>query len=102
MGSASNYPRDPVRVLTKHRTVLITRLSPGKAIVACTICTCPANDSRSTQEGGPSQPTRARRIEVVVGVVDELIDELDDNLAHLNNFGVMWGFGLDACMHEGR
>ena len=36
------------------------------------------------------------------GVVDELVDKLDDDLAHLNNLDVTWGFDLDVFLRERR
>ena len=64
LGPASNNPRDAVRVLTKHRTLLITshvtwqRVSPSPPVPAH------MHDSLSQEEGGPRPTTRARQMEV--------------------------------------
>ena len=88
LGPAPNYPRDSVRVLTKHRAVLITRnitwqhVWPEPPVPAQTIDSLSrnggsiANDESTLDRGG-------------AGVGNELVDERDDYLPHLNNLVLM-------------
>ena len=52
LGPAPNYPRDSVRVLTTHRTVLITRHTTWQRVSLTPPAPAPMHDSLSTEEGG--------------------------------------------------
>ena len=94
---APNYPRYFVRVLTTHRAVLITRIYYLATRVACNTCTRPPTEEEGSIAHDESTSDRGGG-----GVVDELVDKLDDDLAHLNNLDVTWGFDLDVFLRERR
>ena len=52
LGPAPNYPRDSVRVLTTHRTVLITRHITWQRVSPAPPAPAQMHDSLSTEEGG--------------------------------------------------
>ena len=83
-------------MLTKHRTVFITRtitwqrVSPNPPVPAQT------NDSLPMEDGGSIADDESTSDRGGGGGVEELVYELDDDLAHLNNLDVTWGFDLDV------
>ena len=96
LGPAPNYPRDAVRVLTKHRTLRIKRhvtwqrMSPSPPVPA------QMHDSLSQEEGG----SEANDESTSDGGVAEVMDEKDEDLARLTDLDVAWGFDLHAFMRE--
>ena len=58
------------------------------------------NDSLPTVEGGSIADDEGTSDRGGGGVVDALVDELGDDLAHLNNLDLTWGFDLDAFLPE--
>ena len=60
------------------------------------------NDSLSTEERGGIADDDSTSDRDVRGVVNELVDVLDDDLAHLNSLDVMRDFDLDAFLQEHR
>ena len=97
LSPAPNYPRDSVRVLTTHRTVLITRHITWQRVSPTPPAPAPMHDSLSTEEGGPEADDENTSDRGGGGGVDEL----DDGLARLNDLDVTWGFDLDAFLQEG-
>ena len=93
---APNHPRDAVRVLTKHRALLITghvtwqRVSPSPPVPAQMHNSLPQEegsseaDDESTSDGGGG------------GVMDEQ----DEGLARLTDLDVTWGFDMHAFLRE--
>ena len=102
LGSAPDYPRDSVRVPTKHRTVLITREITWQRVLPAPPVPAQTNDSLSTEERGSTADDESTSDGVGGGVVEVVVDELEDDLAHLNNLDVTWGFDLDAFLQERR
>ena len=51
LGPAPNYPRDSVRMLTRHRTVLFTRSITWQRVSPASPIPAQTNDSLSTEEG---------------------------------------------------
>ena len=97
LARALNYYRDSVRVLTSHRAVLITRYITWKRVTPV-LPGARTNEPLFTPDGvsirdGESTSSRGGGV---------LVDEPDDDLAHLNDVGVMWGFDLDAFVQECR
>ena len=90
---APNYPRYFVRVLTTHRAVLITRIYYLATRVACNTCTRPPTEEEGSIAHDESTSDRGGG-----GVVDEL----DDDLVHLNDLDLTCGFDLDACLQVCR
>ena len=60
------------------------------------------NDSLSTEERGGIADDDSTSDRDVRGVVNELVDVLDDDLAHLNSLDVMRDFDLDPFLQEHR
>ena len=92
MGPAPNHPRDSARVLTRHRTVLITPHITWQRVSSAPPVPAQMHDSLSTEEG-ESEADDERTSDRGGGGV---VDELDDGLAHLNDLDVPWGFDLKA------
>ena len=96
LGPAPNYPRGSVRVVTTHRTVLITRHITWQRVSPTPPAPAPMHDSLSTEEGGSEADDESTSDRGGGGVVGEL----DDGLARLNDLDVTWGFHLDAVLQE--
>ena len=87
LGPAPNYPRDSVRVLTRHRTVLITRNITWQRVSPEPPVPAQMNDSLSMEEGGSEANDGSTSDQGGRGVVDEL----DEGLACLNDLDLTWG-----------
>ena len=95
LGPAANYPRASVRVLTSHRTVLITRHITWQRVSPAPPAPAQMHDSLTTEEG-ESEDNESVSDRRGGGV----LDEPDDGLARLNDLDVTWGFDLDAFLQE--
>ena len=78
------------------RNITWQRVLPAPPVPAQTNNSWSTEESRSIADDEIT-PDRDGR-----GVVYEMVDELNDDLAHLNNFDVTWGFDLDAFLEEHR
>jgi len=96
LGPAPNYPRDSVRVLTRHRTVLITRNITWQRVSPAPPVPAQLSDSLSMEEGGSEADDASTSDQGGGGVVHEL----DKGLARLNDLDLTWGFDLDAFLEE--
>ena len=76
LGPAPNYPRDSVRVLTPHRTVLITRNVTWQRVSPAPPVPDQENDSLSTEEGESVAADESTSDQGSEGMADELIDDL--------------------------
>ena len=72
------------------RNVTWQRVSPAPPAPA------QENDSLSTEERGSVADDESTLVQGGWGVADELIDDL----AHMNDLDLMWGFDLDAFLIE--
>ena len=84
LGTAPNYPRDSVQVLTRHHTVLVTRHTTWQRASPAPPVPAQMHDSLSTEEEGSEADDESTADRGGGGVVDEL----DNGLAHLNDLDV--------------
>ena len=87
LGPAPNYPRDSVRVLTRHSSVLITRSITWQRVSPEPHLPAQMNDSLSMEERGSEANDGSTSDQGGRGVVDEL----DEGLACLNDLDLTWG-----------
>ena len=92
-----HYPRDSVRVqirgggeLTTTRTAIWQRVLPAPPVPAQT------NDSLPAEQGGSVADDECTPDQSG----GEAVDELFDDLAHLDDLDATWGFGEDAFLQE--
>ena len=86
----------PARVLTKHRTLLITRHVTWQSVSPAPPVPAQMHGSLCQAEGGSEADDESTSDRGVVGAVDER----DDGLDRLNNLDVAWGFDLHAFLRE--
>ena len=96
LGPAPNRPRDVVRVLTKHRTLLITRHVTWQRVSPSPTVPAQMHDSLSQEEGG-SEADDESTSDRGGGAV---MDEQDEGLARLTDLDVTWGFDLHAFLRD--
>ena len=92
LGPAHNHPLDAVRVLTKHRTLLITRHVTWQRVSLARPVPAQAHDSLSQEEEGSETDDESMPDRGVGGVMDEQ----DGGLDRLTDLDVTWGFDLRA------
>ena len=96
LGPVSNHPRDAVRVMAKHRTLLITRHVTWQRVSPSPPVPAQMHDSLS-QEGRGSEADDESTSD---GGGGRVTDEKDEDLAHLTDLDVMWVFDLHAFLRE--
>ena len=96
LGPAPNHPRDAVRVLTKHRTLRITRHVNWQRVPPSPPVPAPMHDPLSQEEGGSEADDESTSDGGGGGVMDEQ----DEGLARLTDLDVTWGFDLHAFLLE--
>ena len=96
LGPASNHPRNAVRVLTKHRTLLMTRHVTWQRMSPAPPVPGQMHDSLSQQEGRSEADDESTSDRGEGGV----IDEQDEGLDRLTDLDVTWGFDLHAFLQE--
>lgn len=94
--SVPNYPRDSVRVLTRHRTVHITQNTTSQRVLPTPPVPTQMNGSLSTEEGRSIVDDKSTW-DQGRGVV---VDELGYDLAQLDDLNVVWECDLDAFLRE--
>ena len=95
LGAAPNHLRDTVRVLAKHRTLLITRQVTWQGVSPAPSVPAQVHDSLSQEEGSEAddESTSDRG---VWGV----LDDNDGGLDRLNDLGVTSGLDLHAVLQS--
>ena len=96
LGSAPNHPRDAVRVLTKHRTLRITRHVTWQRVSPSPPIPAQMHDSLSQEDGG----FQAGDENTSDGGKGGVMDEQDKGLARLTDLDVTWRFDLHAFLRE--
>ena len=94
LGPAPSHPRDAVRVLTKHRTLLITRHVTWQRVSPAPPVPAQMHDSLYQEEGGSKvddESTSDRG-------GGRVMDEQDEGLARLTDLDVTLGFDLHVFL----
>ena len=98
LNPAPDYPRDSVRALTRHLTVLFTRIITWQRVSPAPPVPAQTNDPLFTEEGGSIADDENTSDQGGGG----LVDKLDDDLADLNDLNATLGFDFDAFLQERR
>ena len=94
LGPAPNHTRDAVRVLTKHRTLRITRHVTWQRVSPSPPVPAQMHDSLSQEAGGSEADDESTSDGGWGGVMDER----GKGLARLTDLDVTWGFDLHAVL----
>ena len=94
LGPAPNHPRDAVRVLTKHRTLLVARHATWQRVSPSPHVPAQMHDSLSQEEEG----SEADGESTSDGGGGGVMDEQDKGLARLTDLDVTRGFDLHASL----
>ena len=92
LDSAPNHPRDAVRVLTKHRVLLVTRHVTWQRVSPAPFVPAQMHDSLSQEAGGSESDDESTADRGGRGVMDEQ----DEVLNRLTDLDVTWRVGLHA------
>ena len=96
LGPAPNHPRDAVRVLTKYRTLRITRNVTWQRVSPSPPVPAPMHDSLSQEEGGSEADDES----MSDGGGGGVMDDKEEDLARLTDLDVTWGFDQHAFLQE--
>ena len=94
LGPAPDYFRDAVRVLTKHRALLITRPVTWQRVSLAP--PVPAQKTCPRKKGGPEANDEGTSSRGVWGVMNEP----DEGLNRLTGLDVAWGIDLNMLLRE--
>ena len=96
LGPAPNHSQDAVRVLTKHRTLIITRHVTWQRVSSSPPVPAQMHDPLSQEKRGSEADDESRSDGGAGGVMDKQ----DEGVARLTDLDVTWTFDLHAPLRE--